>query len=622
MSNSFKTNIYKENNGSFAEDKFLTNKDNIGVCFSGGGSRAHVLAMGQLRGLEALGLMKNMKYISSVSGGTWASTEYAYRKDDDTKALLGVYEDPKDLTLKGIEKKAPKMAEASIYKIIVGKHKVSPFVYHFLLNLDQVMKKKLEETKLWEASVGDTFLKPFELLEDFSSDLFSLNAQTQESFETLNPEFKKQTQNIMLLNKLSPYLIVNGTMTQPVGHTTKDKTSDDFIGIQFTPLYTDIPYKANSGKTPKYSGSSIKPINIGDGAIESLVYGSTPASVINDNQININQASSPLGLSAIAGISSNFMGGMVSNLNAILAEIKKIYLFVNDSKYSSEIRLIESSIEKTIENHLHMGKLIKCLKDVESTGLVKFMSKKTKILIDDIGLSTPIQLNPKLYTWSPLATPKAIPQSAEFSFADGGCMDNYGIMPLLRRNVKKIAVFINTFSKLGTSPVSDYTDMPEDYLDFNLPSLFGCVKLTNLISAMGTDITHNQVFNKLDFKNVLLALQTKKNANEAVRVTTTHTVLENEWWGIAGGYDVEVCWVYNEEVLNWEKELSPEIQKDFKIGNDRDTEKPTEFPMYGTISCTAGGFSTKEANLLAHLAAWNVAGSENKDDFIKLFQNV
>src|SRR4051794_17191246 len=51
---------------------------NTGLCFSGGGSRALSAAMGQMRGLRELGLLSRARYISCVSGGSWASTAYTF----------------------------------------------------------------------------------------------------------------------------------------------------------------------------------------------------------------------------------------------------------------------------------------------------------------------------------------------------------------------------------------------------------------------------------------------------------------------------------------------------------------------------------------------------------------
>ena len=612
MINNIKTDIY-DNSAAFAEDELLGTKPSTGVCFSGGGSRAHVLAIGQLRGLEELGLIKNIKYISSVSGGTWASTQYVYRESNNMQELLGKYQDAKNITLSNLQQSAPKLAQPSISRTLFGVKTISPFIYNYIMNLHKIKDKEIDKSQLWQFAVGDTFLKPFGLLEDFKTDIFNFNEETKNKFETLNPSLK--TNKTMLQNPLSPYLIVNGTITQPVDHSSICRSSKNFIGIQFTPLYTEIPYKANDGKTPNYSGNSITPIYIGNGAIESSAYSSKPSSIDNNNQINVEKPESLLGLSAIAGISSNFLGGAVSNVNAIIEEIENIFELISDSRYAKEIETIKNDVIDAVVDSVEWVE-----GELDITKLINYVvnSKDAKKLLNHVELTeSAIDSNPKMSCWSPLSSPNKVPVSQEFSFADGGCMDNYGIMPLLRRKVKKIVVFINTFSPLKLDEITDYTDIAEDYLDFNLPSLFGCVVLKTFNDKLGTDISHNQVFNASDFKNVLTSLQTKKRANEAVQVTTTHQVLENEWWGIDGGYDVEICWVYNEEVPNWEKTLSPDIQKDFEIGDSRDSS--TKFPMYNTVLCTAQGFSIKEANLLAHLGAWNVAGTENKDNFINIF---
>ena len=57
-------------------------KQNTGVCFSGGGTRALSATMGQLRGLQALNLINSVDYISCVSGGSWASALYTYYKSN------------------------------------------------------------------------------------------------------------------------------------------------------------------------------------------------------------------------------------------------------------------------------------------------------------------------------------------------------------------------------------------------------------------------------------------------------------------------------------------------------------------------------------------------------------
>jgi hypothetical protein len=53
-------------------------KPSFGIAFSGGGTRAGTAAIGQLRALVALGWFERVRYVSSVSGGTWGSLPFTY----------------------------------------------------------------------------------------------------------------------------------------------------------------------------------------------------------------------------------------------------------------------------------------------------------------------------------------------------------------------------------------------------------------------------------------------------------------------------------------------------------------------------------------------------------------
>ena len=59
-------------------DPALRAKPPTAVAFSGGGTRSYLCSLGYLRGLHDLGLMQNVRYMSGVSGGTWATVAYVY----------------------------------------------------------------------------------------------------------------------------------------------------------------------------------------------------------------------------------------------------------------------------------------------------------------------------------------------------------------------------------------------------------------------------------------------------------------------------------------------------------------------------------------------------------------
>ena len=72
----------------------------VGVCLSGGGSRAASASMGELRGLRSLGLLDQVSALSTVSGGSWAGVTFTYLPSDisDDEFLGGVVPNPGDLT--------------------------------------------------------------------------------------------------------------------------------------------------------------------------------------------------------------------------------------------------------------------------------------------------------------------------------------------------------------------------------------------------------------------------------------------------------------------------------------------------------------------------------------------
>ena len=88
----YQANIYPGD----ADNPTISHSDisrkSIAVCFSGGGSRALTCAWGQLLGLNNLQgengqpLLNEVRYISSVSGGTWASVLYTFRPESFTDA--------------------------------------------------------------------------------------------------------------------------------------------------------------------------------------------------------------------------------------------------------------------------------------------------------------------------------------------------------------------------------------------------------------------------------------------------------------------------------------------------------------------------------------------------------
>jgi hypothetical protein len=58
-------------------------KDTLGLALSGGGYRSAIFCYGILRGLQDIGVLNQVDYLSAVSGGSWIATPFAMAEDLD-----------------------------------------------------------------------------------------------------------------------------------------------------------------------------------------------------------------------------------------------------------------------------------------------------------------------------------------------------------------------------------------------------------------------------------------------------------------------------------------------------------------------------------------------------------
>eukprot|EP01034_Spumella_vulgaris_P039741 gene39741-49113_t len=91
----------------FPETEVLKSRPNTAIGFTGGGSRAFVGAFGVLSALHELDLIKNVRYVSGISGGAWATTTYTYAQNVDDKKFLGPIVRPENINEADLKKMDP-----------------------------------------------------------------------------------------------------------------------------------------------------------------------------------------------------------------------------------------------------------------------------------------------------------------------------------------------------------------------------------------------------------------------------------------------------------------------------------------------------------------------------------
>jgi hypothetical protein len=197
----------------------LLSKCNVGVAISGGGLRAASLGIGWLRGLYELGLLQDIRYLSTVSGGSWAATllfllpvdskDPNNSRDIDAQCdtYLGKFLYPEQCSLEKLEALDPQCHAASIADVNFVS---SAFRERFIRARDKMVpltiqqQKRKESCDFWSQAVQKTF------------------------FVRRDSDARKDKTASPLTSKL-PFLIVNASVE--VGGST------GYAPLDFTPLY-------------------------------------------------------------------------------------------------------------------------------------------------------------------------------------------------------------------------------------------------------------------------------------------------------------------------------------------------------------------------------------------------
>ena len=128
----------------------------------------------------------------------------------------------------------------------------------------------------------------------------------------------------------------------------------------------------------------------------------------------------------------------------------------------------------------------------------------------------------------------------------------------------------------------------------------------------GFDLSHNQVWPTEDWPTVITALQEAQASGNGVIATLNLTTVENTFWGIPSGISTQVTFVYLSRLLEWEKQLPPDMQELFVPAEPEDAADPSvtiksgpflQFPNYPTIS---SGENYERGNALASMTGWTI----------------
>ncbi|MGH7231532.1 MAG: hypothetical protein ACREJU_09275, partial [Nitrospiraceae bacterium] len=303
----------------------------VGVCLSGGGSRAASASMGELRGLRALGLLDNVAVLSTVSGGSWAGVPFTYLpssiSDDDF--LGGAVPNPGDLTWSHESGEDPARALDLLSDHALGSLCTRIGLLEFLAKAAELLVHYRDSPHvLWCRAVGALILEPFGLgditQQGSPATYFS---DTGEWLNTVilgggrNPGLSAPDFHLVQKPR-RPYLVTNSTLFYPAGVHLR-RPAPGSPGLQ------PYPFEASS------RGVGVPfPLqkDLGGGHVDPFAFGGqAPAAAPVQDRIEVVTPPQRFALSDIAGTSSSaFVGPLIQYFYAHypwLEEIDPVYSY-------------------------------------------------------------------------------------------------------------------------------------------------------------------------------------------------------------------------------------------------------------------------------------------------------
>lgn len=471
----------------------------IGLCLSGGGSRAAAASMGALRGLRCLGLLDEIAVLSTVSGGGWAGVPFTYLPAEisDDEFLGGVVPDPRDLTWTHHAGDDPARALDVISERALGSLCTRIGLVEFLDKAAELAAWYHDSPHvLWCRAVGALILEPFGLgdvtvggspASYFSSTEQWLNATILA--DGRNPGLTAA--DFHLVRKPGrPLLVTNSTLFWPPGvHPRRPAPGSpalEFFPFEAASTQVGAPFAFRDG--------------LGGGWIDPFAFGGqAPPTALANDRVVLATPPGRFALSDIAGTSSSaFVGPLIEHFgeqHPWLEDIDPVY------PYWPVVTAEESAAQAY---YFGDGG------NLENTGIMALLRRGISRIIAFVNAETPL-------AWDP---------SAQQVVVDGQLPPLFGLQP-----------------KEAGRAYRAYPTPPAP------------------VAPAAAPFRHDQVFESHAFFELIDRLWAARRAGGSTLCRQTGLVVrDNPRFGIQGVGPVDVLWVYNNPVTAFRDRLSDVVK--------------------------------------------------------------
>lgn len=437
---------------------------NLGVCLSGGGTRAMCAGMGQLQALATIqyngkSLLSCVKAISSVSGGGWVSAPYTYLNGATSDAnFLNTYVPPSQLST------TPSKTAADIgylppgnigQAVTSGNFSLTDVIAQFLVLLYTTHRdSRYSKSLIWQTLVGRHMLAPYGL---YIPGAYWRPAMTYSYSADALARYASNAQmapanfyaNIIDANRPQrPFHIANMSMK------VQDSRGIFATLAAATPLYTGMFGNSTTGATTENG------IPLGEGGIATFAFNSaTNQKAAVNSRYDISQVRQ-WGLSDSVGVSSAFLAAVVW-LYLKEASQEEIYTLLAE-RGPQAARFLDGVIPHHIRDE------IEAIAAPPGTSMAAaipvpwiLMAVVVYELIQALRAEGDATV-PHYFYWPPISdasqwpakdSPNILPGTLITEFADGGLLENLGLASLLSfEDINAALVFVNTAEPLAAGP--------------------------------------------------------------------------------------------------------------------------------------------------------------------------
>lgn len=539
---------FPENSAGAPAPEAWKAKPSIGVVFSGGGIRSAAATLGQLRALKELDWYRKVKYVSSVSGGTWGSLPFTYLprayRDED---YLGPYRPPHTLT----DEDFMPNGKQAFARVIAGAKVYGKALFGWATFTG-------DET--FAHVLGELFLEPYGLNEKQSfawtprhiGEIVLRNASCAPATAWneqraarrvpcpagMRPSSFLPPEEFIAPQADRPFHIVGSTLIAQRGWLQTGLPKEWIFPLEITPYYTGT----REAGAHVFAGTGVRH-TIGGIYVESFAYDSKRPRPVG--RVDEAVATPQIYRSSINGLYGRFH-----------------------------------------------------LRDVLAASGAAPQEVTSAIGFRNLGF-------PEFRHWSMDET-GVLPTTREMAHGDGGHIDNIGLIPLLARGVENILVFVNSETPfrnvLGPDDAVGNHAMYGDLIAFfgkgrnhviasakACEGKTGCTPLRDLYDAYARKKLAGQPLVHCDAYGILA-----RAGNPRMPHTSKPT---------------NICWVYLDAPAQWDAEVARSALDKWKADLQLKQNHMKDFPNFKTFfpaTLEVINYRPEQVSALAHLTAWTV----------------